>query len=93
VNQPEAAVLDQGDRHDHGDRPVNLTAEQAARILGGWSSRSIYRYGAYLGAKRFGRSVRFDRETVLRVAREGLPPDARPASTIPGIVRPMGAVR
>ena len=52
MNHPEVAV------------PVNLTAEQAARILGGWSSRSVYRYGDYLGAKRFGRSVRFDRETV-----------------------------
>jgi hypothetical protein len=59
--------------------PVNVTAEEAARILGRWSSRSVYRYGAYLGARRFGRSVRFDRETVLRVAREGLPQGARPA--------------
>jgi hypothetical protein len=59
--------------------PVNVTAREAARILGGWSSRSVYRYGAYLGAKRFGRSVRFDRQTVLRVAREGLPGDLKPS--------------
>jgi hypothetical protein len=58
---------------------VNVTAKEAARLLGDWSTRSVYRYGSYLGARRFGRSVRFDRETVLRIAREGLPPDARPA--------------
>jgi hypothetical protein len=68
VNQPEEVAA-----------PVNVTAQEAAHILGGWSSRSVYRYGAYLGARRFGRSVRFDREAVLKVAFEGLPLDARPA--------------
>lgn len=61
--------------------PVNVTAEEAARILGGLSTRTVYRYSSHLGARRFGRSVRFDRETVLRVAREGLPRDpCKPAN-------------
>lgn len=58
--------------------PVNVTAEEAARILGGLSLRTAYRYGAELGARRFGRAVRFDRETVFRVARGGLPSEATP---------------
>jgi hypothetical protein len=57
--------------------PVNVTAGEAARILGGWSARSVYRYGDHLGMRRFGRSVRFDRATVVRVAFEGLPASAR----------------
>lgn len=61
---------------------VNLTAPQVARIFG-LSPRSVYRYASRLGARRFGRSVRFDRETVLRVAREGLPDLYRDTRLIP----------
>jgi hypothetical protein len=66
------------EQYQGNTEPINVTAEEAARILGGLSIRTVYRYGAYLGARRFGRSVRFDRKTVFRVACEGLPPGARP---------------
>jgi hypothetical protein len=67
------------EQYDSTTAPVLLPAEEVARLLGGLSLRTIYRYGSYLGLRRFGRAVRFDRETVLRVAREGLPADAKPS--------------
>jgi hypothetical protein len=72
-------VSRRAEQYEGNTVPVNVTAEEAARILGGLSLRTVYRYGSYLGARRFGRSVRFDRETVVRVAFEGLPPGARPS--------------
>lgn len=49
---------------------LNMGAKEASLFMG-ISVRQVYRHGACLGQKRFGKAVRFDRQLVTLAAEAG----------------------